>query len=76
MYISDPSLQAVEENADQTELPNRHPRMVHEYFIKRLKQIEKNADKKRNAITTRQQAAGENRPLLRSLAGEDAMEHS
>jgi dipeptidyl aminopeptidase/acylaminoacyl peptidase len=53
---SDRSAHAVEEDASKTELPNRHPRMVHEYFITRLKHIEKNADKKRYAITTRQQA--------------------
>ena len=44
------------EDTERVELPNRHPRMVHEYFINRLKQIEKEADKKRYAITTRQQA--------------------
>jgi len=37
-------------------LPNRYPRMVHEYFISRLKRIEKDGDAKRSAISTRQQA--------------------
>ncbi len=41
---------------NNTEPPNRFPRMVHEYFIQHLKQIEKTANNRRSAIKTAAEA--------------------
>ena len=48
-----------------TEFPNRFPRMVHEYFVWHLKQLEETANKRRSAIKT----AAEAEAYIRDVRG-------
>ena len=43
-------------NADQIVPLNRDPRMVQEYFVKRLRQAEETAEKRRSLLHTREDA--------------------
>jgi len=48
-----------------TEPPNRFPRMVHEYFVRHLKQLEETANKRRSAIKN----AAEAEAYIRDVRG-------
>jgi dienelactone hydrolase len=54
LYIS--PVQASSSNSDSIEPLNRFPRMVQEYFVKTVRRIEQQANKKRAALKTRDDA--------------------